>query len=328
VGATGPTLVVPNAAAAQAGSYTVVVTDIGGSLTSTPATLTLAAANADPGRLTNLSILTPLSSGETMTIGTVLGGAGTVGTKPLLARAAGPALGQLGIANFLPDPTLTLKYTSTVPAVVAATNNDWNGDASLLTAFSALGAFPFASAASRDAALFLPILPAGNYTADVRDLGSGAGTVIAELYDGTPAGAFTVSTPRLINVSVLKSIAGSSSLTAGFVIGGATAKSVLIRAIGPGLAPLGVTGVMPDPQVTLNSTSANPSVVLAANNDWGGSAALVQTAVRIGAFSVSDSASKDAILLTTLAPGNYTAEVGPAAGTPGGTVIVEIYEVP
>ena len=85
---------------------------------------------------------------------------------------------------------------------------------------------------------------------------------------------------------------------------------------------------MPDPQLTLTSTSVTPAVTVAANNDWNGDAAFSQTAGRIGAFAVSNGASKDAMLLITLAPGNYTAQVGPVSGTAGGTAIVEVYEVP
>lgn len=324
-GAHSPTLIISNATAARAGEYSVMITG-NGTATSQPATLTVVAAPAEPSRLSNLSILTPLAEGEAITLGTVLGG-GTTGRKPLLARAAGPALAAFGVEGFLPDPAMTLNFTSADPAVVVATNDDWNGASDLSAAFTALGAFPFANAASKDAALFRPSLAAGNYTIDVR-AAAGSGTVIAELYDGTAPESFTSTTPRLINVSVLKTMAAGSSLTAGFVIAGPTAKTVLIRAIGPGLGALGLAGFMPDPQLTLSSTSVTPARVLATNNDWNGDLALKQSASDVGAFAVSDAGSRDAILLMTLAPGNYTAEVSPVAGTPGGRAIVEIYEVP
>ena len=112
------------------------------------------------------------------------------------------------------------------------------------------------------------------------------------------------------------------------MIAGPTAKTVLIRAIGPGLGGLGLAGFMADPQLTLSVTSTTPARVLATNNDWNGDAALRQSASDVGAFAVNDPASRDAILLLTLAPGNYTAEVSPVAGTNGGRAIVEVYEVP
>jgi cyclophilin family peptidyl-prolyl cis-trans isomerase len=326
--ATGASLVIANAGAADLGSYTVMVSNSVGNVTSSAATLTLSTNLNDPGRLTNLSILTPLALGETMTMGTVLGGAGTSGTKPLLVRAAGPSLAQFGIATFLPDPTLTLVNTTSTPSVTVATNNDWGGGAPLTNAFAAVGAFAYTAGDSKDAALFqggTNALQPGNYTVQVKDNGSGFGTVIAELYDSTPAGTFTSTTPRLINVSVLKQISAGSSLTTGFVITGASAKTVLIRAIGPGLAPLGVAGTMADPQLTLfNSASA----VIATNDDWGGDPQIRTVGTRVGAFDIANASSKDAILLVTLAAGSYTARANPASGTAGGTAIVEVYEVP
>ena len=53
---------------------------------------------------------------------------------------------------------------------------------------------------------------------------------------------------------------------------------------------------------------------------------IADAARAVGAFAIGGTASKDAIILATLAPGNYTAQVS-AVGT-GGTAIVEVYEVP
>jgi hypothetical protein len=39
-------------------------------------------------------------------LGVVVGGSGTIGGKPLLVRAAGPALVALGVSNTLADPNL------------------------------------------------------------------------------------------------------------------------------------------------------------------------------------------------------------------------------
>ena len=134
----------------------------------------------------------------------------------------------------------------------------------------------------------------------------GSGTVIAELYDATPAGTFSATTPRLVNVSVLKQIATGETLTAGFVIGGTTAKTVLIRAIGPalGFPPFNIGGAMPDPELTLVNTSASPPVTVAANNDWGGASTLNATIGRVGAFAVNNFASKDAMDIRSFGDAN------------------------
>ena len=277
------------------------------------------------GRLINLSVLAPLSQGEVMTIGTVIGGAGTSGTKALVVRAAGPALSRLGVGGVLPDPRMSL--INSVGGVTVASNNDWAGDAALVTAFAQVGAFPYATAASKDAGVSLPALASANYTVQVSDVGAGSGTVIAELYDATPGNAFTVTMPRLINVSVLKQINAGTSLTAGFVIGGATNRTVLVRAIGPSLAvaPFNVAGVLADPKLDLfdNATGAK----INENNDWGGSVALSAGFASVGAFALASADTKDAALLVTLSPGQYSVQVSGADGG-GGVVIVEVYEVP
>lgn len=333
-GATSATYTIASVTPTDAGRYTVVVTNSLGSVTSAGASLTVVVPN--PGRLINLSILAPIAAGETMTLGTVLGGAGTSGTKALVVRAAGPALTQLGVTGVLPDPTMTLNNTSASPAIVVAANNDWGGNTPLGTAFAQVGAFPYASSGSKDAGMFQPALASASYTVQVSDTTTtGSGTVIAEIYEATPNTSFTTTTPRLINVSVLKQIAAGATLTAGFVIGGSTNKTVLVRAIGPtlGLAPFNIGGVMADPKLELfnNTTSAK----INENNDWSTpvapatttAAQLIAAFTSVGAFQLANTATKDAVLLVTLAPGEYSARVNGFNGG-GGTAIVEIYEVP
>lgn len=282
---------------------------------------TLTATAADPGRLINLSILASLATAEEIvTIGTVIGGAGTGGTKPLLVRAAGPSLTPLGVGGVLADPKLDLFSGQTV----VAANDNWGGTAALSTAFMQVGAFAYASASSRDAALVGGALAPGNYTVQITGAGGASGLVLAELYDATPNGSFTATTPRLINVSVLKKIALGEILTAGFVIGGSAAKQVLVRAIGPTLAiaPFNVAGTMADPKIELFSgpTRSND------NDNWGGAPALVAAFGSVGAFAL-DATSRDAALLVTLQPGSYTAQVTGGAGS-AGLALVEVYEVP
>ena len=320
-GETTASLVLPRATEAQAGAYTCVVTNTNGSVTSESATVSfIAATAAETGRLINLSILSIFSQGESMTLGTVLGGAGTSGTKALLARVAGPSLAPLGVSEFMSDPQMSLVRAG---GPVVASNDNWGGDPALAAAFNAVGAFAYASGTSRDAAIFQPALPAGGYTVELNDKGGSPGFAIAELYDSTPKAAFTATTPRLVNVSVRRNIPEGSSLVAGFYIDGTTARTVLIRAIGPGLAVFGVPETMPDPGLKL--LGAN-SMVIASNDNWGGTTQLAAAGAGVGAFAVANPSSNDAMLLITLPPGKYTTEVtGKGAG---GAALVEVYEVP
>jgi hypothetical protein len=131
----------------------------------------------------------------------------------------------------------------------------------------------------------------------------------------------------LINVSVLKELAPGAALTAGFVIDGPTSQTVLVRAVGPslGLPPFNIPGIMSDPKLELfdNTTHAK----IDDNDDWGGTAALASASNSVGAFALANAATKDAALLATLAPGQYSVQVS-AANRAGGLLIVEIYEVP
>ena len=116
---------------------------------------------------------------------------------------------------------------------------------------------------------------------------------------------------------------GGDILIAGFVIGGTTAKTVLVRASGPALVPFGVTDTLPDPQLTLYSGNT----VLASSRGWGGVSEIANTAAAVGAFAWTDPNSSDSALLITLPPGAYTAQIAGASGDTG-VALVELYDVP
>lgn len=317
-GATTPRLVIFGATAADAGAYALRATNAFDSATSVAANLRIAVGN-DFGRLGNLSILTDLTATSTdFTLGTVIGGTGTTGDKPVVIRAVGPSLVDFKVVNPLSDPNLELIDGQTV----ISSNNDWAGAPALTTAFNQVGAFPYVAATSLDAAIATN-LSARPYTVRVSGAAGARGRVLAEIYDATPVTSFRPATPRLVNVSVRKQIDAGGSLTTGFVISGSTAKTVLVRAIGPGLIQFGVPGVMVDPRLELFNGS---SVAIAFNDNWGGDPQITAAGDRVGAFQIKDAQSTDAMLLLTLAPGSYSAEVRGVTG--GGTALVEVYEVP
>jgi hypothetical protein len=318
-GATGATYTLPNVGASDAGEYRAIVTNDVGSLPSNPATLTVGSTN--PGRLSNLSILTRVTAADPVIIvGTVVGGAGTSpnASKPVLIRAAGPSLSTLGVQGVLPDPRLEVYREQTS----IGSNDNWGGGAALVTAFTELGAFGYSSPGSADAALSAA-LTGGNHSVHVRGAAGSAGMAIAEIYDATPTAAFSATTPRLINVSVRTQIEAGTVLTAGFVIAGNSSRNVLIRAVGPTLGTaFGVTGVMANPRFDVFSGQT----VIGSNDNWGGGAPLTVAFTSVGAFQLP-ATSSDAALLLNLTPGSYTAQVSGVSGT-GGVTLVEVYEVP
>ncbi len=313
-GANTPVYTIASATAAHAGAYTVTITSSTVAVTSSPARLTFG-GTIDPGRLINLSILTSLTSAtDSMSVGVVVGGDGTSGGKALLVRAVGPSLAALGVGGTLDDPRLEFFTGGTK----VGENNNWGGAASIAGAMAGVGAFPFSAPDSRDAAISLPSLASGANSANIS--GTGTGLVLAEVYDATPTAAFIASTPRLVNLSVLKHI--GPGLSAGFVISGSTPRQVLIRAIGPALAAFGVGDVLVDPQLALFAGTSR----IGGNDNWGGTAALTAAFARVGAFALPPD-SKDAAIVATLQAGSYTVEVSGVGGTTG-TALVEVYEVP
>ena len=298
-GATAASYTIADVTSATAGNYSVAVTNAAGTVASNAAALTVNPA----AYLSNVSVRTTLATAQTVTVGLVVGG----GSKPVVIRAAGPALSAFGVTTAMVDPRIEL-YQGTVKI---AENNDWSS--SLSATFASVGAFAF-SPGSKDAALLQTL--GGAYTAQVS--GTAAGAVLVEGYD---AGA--ASTARLINVSARNRVGtGDDILIAGFNITGTGTLRVLIRAVGPTLSGFGVTDVLADPKLELYDANA---VKIAENDDW--AASLTTNFTAVGAFALPP-ASKDSALLATLTAGrSYTVQV---AGIGGGTgeALVEIYEAP
>ncbi|NJO55365.1 MAG: hypothetical protein HC834_02295 [Rhodospirillales bacterium] len=262
------------------------------------------------GKLINGSMRSFVAPGQAMTTGLVVAG----GPVNVLARAAGPALSYFGLSGAHPDPKLGFSN----PVVE---NDDWGGFQSIADAAIAVGAFPFVSPTSKDAAL-LASLPVGGLTAQITSAdGVSSGIVLGEIYDldasyGQPAA-------RIVNFSTLVHV--ENEIIGGFVLEGNRPRSLLIRVIGPSLAGLGVPNAHPDPRFALHLDGE----ILATNDDWeqaqSGPDPLLQAFAQTGAFSLAHG-TKDAAVLTTVRPGSSTVIVT-ISGPPGGVVLFEVYDV-
>jgi hypothetical protein len=316
-GATNSTLVLQNLSAANAGNYNCLVSNSVGATLSSTAMLTVI-STPNPGRIINISCRAQVGTGGNILIaGFVIGGA--AGSEPVLIRGSGPALIPFGVTGTLPDPQLSLYSGSTI----LGTNNGWGGSSTISNEASTVGAFIWTNPSSHDSALF-ETLPSGAYTAQIVGQSGDTGVALIELYDATPAGTYTTASPSLVNISTRVQVGtGSDILIAGFVIGGSTSETVLIRASGPALMPFGVTSTLPDPQLTLSSGST----VLSSNTGWGANPQIAAAAASVGAFSWGTSATSDSAMLVTLPPGAYTAQVAGASGDTG-VALIEVYEVP
>jgi plastocyanin len=340
-GATSSSLTVSTISTIQAGSYTVQLTNSYGTTTSSAANV---GVNYN-ARLTNLSARANVLTGNNVLIaGFVIGG---TATKQVLLRGIGPGLdyafpGAFSAGETLSAPVLTL--TNPATGATLATNSAWGSGSTppstLMQVFSQFGAFGLQSG-SNDGVL-LQTLGTGagvsSYTSQVSGAGGATGVALAEIYDadsGSP-------TSRLINISARADVlTGDKILIGGFVIGGTTPETVLIRAIGPGLdyafpGAFQAGSTMANPVLSLYDSNG---AVIATDTGWGNAivagtstvhAGLLQasaaTMASVGAYALQGG-SADSAMVVTLPPGGYTAQVKGLNGTTG-IAVVEIYEVP
>jgi YVTN family beta-propeller protein len=302
--------------AAIAGMYSCTATNSAGSIVSNSAALTFQ-NQSPPSRLIDISARAFVGKGANVLIaGYVIEG----GTQlPVLLRSSGPALSSLNLGGVLPDPELQLYSGNTV----IDSNAGWDGNPQIAATANMVGAFAWQSPASKDSALLEHQSP-GAFTAITSGLSGDTGIALAEVYDATPSGTWNASLSKLSDISARAFVgSGSNVLIGGFVIGGPTAKTVLVRASGPALGALGLDGTLPDPEVQLYS-GAN---VIASNVGWGGEDSISAAASLVGAFTWNDGSSNDSAILVTLAPGAYTAVLSGASGD-SGVALIEIYDVP
>lgn len=292
-----------------------------------------------PGRLINLSTRTKISFvGDNFVLGFNIVGAQKA---TLLIRGIGPALVKFGVPGALTAPRLEVNSGATV----IASNEGWDKPvgtaataAQIVTAATSVGAFALA-AGDRDAAVLLTLDP-GPYTVTMKGLNGTTGDVLAEVYDVSKNGT------RLTNLSTLAKINTEGDLLVpGIVVEGANPRTLLVRAVGPGLSDFGIpaSALLGDPRITVLNSNSPPQTV-ATNNNWaqggatGGAVTLAAVFPAVGAFALK-ATNSDAALVTALTPGAFTLQAGAApvapnapAGTPvanpTGTVLVEVYEVP
>ncbi len=126
---------------------------------------------------------------------------------------------------------------------------------------------------------------------------------------------------RLANISTRGQVgAGANNIFGGFVIAGGP-KTVLVRAIGPGLAAFGVPGTLADPTLTIFDAK---NVTVATNDNW--NAADAASFGQVGAFPLPAN-SKDAVIVATLQPGAYTAQISGSGTANTGVAILEVYDL-
>jgi matrixin len=240
----------------------------------------------------------------------VIGGFIIQGSQPatVILRGIGYSLPAVGITNALEDPVIELHSGGTT-----VTSDDWIDDSWAST----IASYHLDPTNSRESAILATLNP-GNYTVVVRSFDNGdghlTGTAVVELYDLHTTGG------RAGNISTRGQVqSGDQLLIGGFIVGGTQTKDVVVRALGPSLAAVGITGPLSDPTVELRNASG---ALLASNDNWGNG----PNATQIQSENLAPSNPNEAALQATLNPGTYTAVVRGANGATG-VGLVEIYDL-
>ena len=281
-----------------------------------------AAISASPlaaQRLANLSTRTPVGTGANVAVVGFVVGPGS--SKNILVRAIGPtiAAAPFNVPGTIGDPKIDIADAT---GRIVFTNDNWSTTTvGGTTTFASLGAFNLTTN-SRDAAILATNLAPGAYTATVSGVGTSTGVALVEVYDVS-------GTARLMNLSTRAQVGtGSGIIISGLVISpGAGRRQILVRAAGPALTGFGVPGALADPVISIVNNSA-PTVQIASNDNWGADtnvASLNSAFAQSGAFAFANG-SKDAALVTDLAPGSYSIQVSGANDTTG-LALVEVYDI-
>jgi hypothetical protein len=322
-GFTFPFLVLRAVATGQSGTYTCQVSTDGGTVVTTGAVFTIV-NTTDPGKLAALSIRGQVGTGNDVMVAGLITEGSTVNT---IIQAVGPTLGVefpslAGVV--LADPKMELHRFKDGAFVSEQVNDDWGRSPQITAAETAVGATVLR--ADKDSA-FLNTLSPGVYTATVSVNNNTTGIALLQAY-AVPS---PQDTGQLSALSIRGQVGtGSDVMVAGIIVGGSTAKTLIIQAVGPTLGvlfPSLQSSVLVNPKLELYQLVNGAFVKILENDDWGGDANIATQQSASGATVLSSSTSKDSALLVTLPPGVYTANVSGVNNT-SGVVLLQAYSVP
>jgi hypothetical protein len=223
---------------------------------------------------------------------------------PSIANATG------GDAGVLADPLLELRGPT---GSLIASNDNWKDNPDQALLIQASGIPP---QDDLESAIVATLSPAG-YTAIVSGKSNGTGLGLVEVYDLDQS-----SDSNLANISTRAFVeTGNNVVIGGFILGGPDGSAtIIIRAIGPSLAQLGITNPLADPTLELRDGNG---MLLAFDDNWKDNPA---QAAQVSAAGLQPRNDLEAAIAATLPAGNYT---GIVAGKNGGSGVglVEVYNL-
>ena len=257
-------------------------------------------------RLVNISSRATVGTGDQVSIAgfIVVGNPGQ--SRRVVVRGIGSSLsvGGVPVPGRLADPLIELHNAT---GATMALNDNWR-TSPRVAEIQSLGLAP-----SDDAeAVLVATLPVGAYTAVLRGTNGSTGIGLIEVYD---VGAY--GNARLLNLSGRAFVRTGDNVLIGGLIVRSLSQQLLVRAIGPDLSTRGVTGALQNPVMELHDSNG---ALLASNDNW--QSAPNSSAISSAGLAPDD--SRDAAILLTPGPGQFTAIVR-GVGATTGVALLEAY---
>jgi len=141
---------------------------------------------------------------------------------------------------------------------------------------------------------------------------TGVGLVESYTLDTNSSRAANISTRGHVGT-------GDDVLIGGFIVSGHDSKTILARALGPSLGAPADPSLLADPSVELHDSEGQ---LVASNDNWNTGSQVTE----ILATGIPPNDGREAALIATVAPGDYTAVVKGANGSQG-VGLIEIYDL-
>ena len=261
------------------------------------------------GRISNVSTRANVQPGNDLMIGGfIIDGPSA---KTVIVRAIGPSLAAFGLQGVLSNPILTVLRSS--DNTVIAQNDNWQTPPANGSQVSATGLAP---SNPLESAVVLTLNP-GAYTAFVQGVSGVTGLANFEVFEvNHPETPFTNFSTRG------EVMAGNNVMIGGFIVSDAPV-TVVLRGVGPSLAPYGITDAAQDP--TLTVVRSSDQAVIASNDDW--QSAGSDSVAQVSATGFAPTDPHESAVVLTLQPGAYTAIIAPKVGTAPGVGMVQLFVV-
>jgi hypothetical protein len=260
----------------------------------------------------------------------ISGGASATGVTGTLLPSKDQFIGTITQSGSVPvaagyyTGSLSGQAASEATAIVG-----YNGE---IMVYVSLGSFADAGDSTVDSSgAFSIVTPLNNTIAGKVDPATG---FLSATLTGGPGGLIlagrvsggTFSDGVMKNISTRGLVGtGAQSMIAGFVVGGTVPKNLLVRAVGPTLSSLGVSGAVAATQLAVYSGTS----LVASNTGWStdpNNEAQVAAADSMAGAYPLPVGSADSALVGTFVPGAYTALVS-GVGSDTGVGLVEVFDL-